>query len=69
VLWLSSGPAAQAVLDRTSAPSAFARTLQKLLMDRASDSLAAWLVVLALLGAVLAATGLVGRAVTGRRAG
>lgn len=66
VLWLSSGPAAQKVLDHTQAPSTFARTLQKLLMDRASDSLSAWLVVLALVGSVATVTGLVGRAVTGR---
>lgn len=68
LLWLVSGPAAQRVLDHTAAPSEFARTLQKLLVDRASDSLAAWLVVLAIVGGVVAVAGVVGRAVTGRAA-
>jgi hypothetical protein len=68
-LWLSSGPVTQEILDHTEAPSDFARTLQKLLVDRAADSLAAWLVVLAIVGGIIAAAGLVGQAVTGRRAG
>lgn len=68
LLWLVSGPAAQKVLDHTAAPSEFARTLQKLLVDRASDSLAGWLVLLAIAGGVVAVAGLVGRAVTGRTA-
>jgi hypothetical protein len=67
VLWLSSGPVTQKILDHTQAPSEFARTLQKLLVDRAAESLAAWLVVLAIIGGVVAVAGFVGRAVTGRR--
>jgi hypothetical protein len=67
VLWLSSGPVTQTALDHTQAPSEFARTLQKLLVDRAADSMAAWLVVLAVGGAVVAVAGLVGRALAGRR--
>lgn len=67
LLWLSSGPVTQEILDHTEAPSDFARTLQKLLVDRAADSLAAWLVVLAIVGGIMAVAGLVGRAVTGRR--
>lgn len=66
LLWLVSGPAAQRVLDHTAAPSEFARTLQKLLVDRASDSLGGWLVILAIVGGVVAVAGFVGRAVTGR---
>jgi hypothetical protein len=68
VLWLSSGPVTQKILDHTEAPSEFARTLQKLLVDRAAESLAAWLVILAVGGAIVAAAGIVGRAVTGRSA-
>jgi hypothetical protein len=68
LLWLASGPATQRVLDHTAAPSAFARTLQKLLVDRAAESMAVWLVLLAVAGVVLAVAGLVGRAVTARRA-
>ena len=67
ILWLSSGPVTQKILDHTEAPSEFARTLQKLLVDRAADSLDAWLVILAIGGAIAAVAGFVGRTVTGRR--
>ena len=67
LLWVTSGPVSQNILDHTEAPSEFARTLQKLLVDRAASSLDAWLVVLAILGGIVMVAGLVGRAVTGRR--
>ncbi len=67
LLWLSSGPVTQKILDHTQAPSEFARTLQKLLVDRAADSLDAWLVIIAIGGGILAVAGAVGRSVTGRR--
>lgn len=67
VLWLASGPVTQEILDHTEAPSEFARTLQKLLVDRAAESLDAWLVVLAIGGGIAAVAGVVGRVVTGRR--
>jgi hypothetical protein len=67
ILWLSSGPVTQKILDHTEAPSEFARTLQKLLVDRAADSLDAWLVILAIGGGIATVAGFVGRAVTGRR--
>lgn len=67
LLWLSSGPVTQKILDHTQAPSEFARTLQKLLVDRAADSLDAWLVILALGGGIVAVAGVVGHVVTGRR--
>ena len=67
VLWLSSGPVSQKILDHTQAPSEFARTLQKLLVDRAADSLDAWLVILALGGGIMAVAGVVGHVATGRR--
>lgn len=67
VLWLSSGPVTQKILDHTEAPSEFARTLQKLLVDRAADSLDAWLVILAIGGAIATVAGFVGRGVAGRR--
>ncbi|KRC65717.1 hypothetical protein ASE12_13710 [Aeromicrobium sp. Root236] len=67
LLWVTSGPVSQNILDHTEAPSEFARTLQKLLVDRAASSLDAWLVVLAILGGIVTVAGLVGRAVTGRR--
>jgi hypothetical protein len=66
-LWLSSGPVTQKILDHTEAPSEFARTLQKLLVDRAADSLDAWLVILAIGGGIAAVAGVVGRSVIGRR--
>jgi hypothetical protein len=67
VLWLTSGPVTQSILDHTEAPSEFARTLQKLLVDRAADSLDAWLVILAIGGGIVAIAGVVGHVVTGRR--
>ncbi len=68
LLWLSSGPVSQAILDHTEAPSEFARTLQKLLVDRAASSLDAWLVILAIGGGIVAIAGFVGRTVTARAA-
>lgn len=68
VLWLTSGPVTQAILDHTEAPSEFARTLQKLLVDRAADSLDAWLVILAIGGGIVAIAGAVGHTAIGRRA-
>jgi hypothetical protein len=65
LLWLTSGPVTQEILDHTEAPSEFARTLQKLLVDRAADSLDAWLVVLAVGGGILAVAGVVARTVAG----
>ncbi|MBC7633692.1 hypothetical protein [Aeromicrobium sp.] len=67
-LRLVSSVAAPRILDQTEAPSAFARTLQKLLVDRASDSLATWLLWVAAGGAVLVVVGVAGRAVLGRSA-
>jgi len=66
LLWLTSGPVTQNILDHTEAPSEFARTLQKLIVDRAASSLDAWLVVLAVGGGIVAVAGLVGRAAVGR---
>jgi hypothetical protein len=67
LLWLVSGPVTQEILDHTEAPSEFARTLQKLLVDRAAGSLDAWLVILAIAGGIVTVAGLVGRTVTARR--
>ncbi|MCW2831804.1 MAG: hypothetical protein JWP31_2496 [Aeromicrobium sp.] len=66
VLWLLSGPVSQQVLDHTAAPSEFARTLQKLLVDRAASSLDGWLLWIAVAGAAAAAAGLVARVAAGR---
>lgn len=60
-LRLASGYGIPGVLDRAPAPSEFARTLQKLLVDRAADSLAGWLLWVAVGGGVAIAVGLVGR--------
>ena len=54
------------ILDRTDAPSSFARTLQKLLADRAADSLGTWLLWIALGGAVVFVVGLFFRVISGR---
>lgn len=67
LLWLTSGPVTQSILDHTEAPSEFARTLQKLLVDRAADSLDAWLVIVAIIGGIAAVAGVVGHLAIGRR--
>ncbi|GAA3518978.1 hypothetical protein GCM10022234_13120 [Aeromicrobium panaciterrae] len=55
------------ILDRTPAPSGFARTLQKLLADRAADSLAQWLLWAAIAGAAAIVVGVLLRVSTGKR--
>lgn len=55
------------ILDRTDAPSEFARTLQKLLADRAAESLGVWLAGVAVGGAAAMVLGLLGRLASGRR--
>lgn len=54
------------ILDRTQAPSSFARTLQKLLADRAADSLGQWLLWLAVAGGAAIGVGLLLRVTSGR---
>jgi hypothetical protein len=54
------------ILDRTKAPSSFARTFQKLLADRAADSLGTWLLWIALGGAAVLVVGLFFRIISGR---
>ncbi|MCW2769390.1 MAG: hypothetical protein JWR27_823 [Aeromicrobium sp.] len=66
VLRVASSVITPKVLDRTEGQTGFARTLQKLLADRASDSLAQWLTSIAVCGAVAAVVGLAGRVITGR---
>jgi hypothetical protein len=68
LLWIASNIAAPRIIDHTAAPSQFARTFQKLLVDRAADSLDVWLLWIAVGGAAVAVVGLAGRAVTGRSA-
>lgn len=65
LLWLASNIAAPRVLDHVDAPSEFARTLQKLLVDRAAASLDAWLLWIAVGGAALALGGFIVRASAG----
>ncbi len=55
------------ILDRTPAPSGFARTLQKLLADRAADSLAQWLLWIAIAGGAAIVIGLFLRVSGGRK--
>lgn len=54
------------ILDRTDAPSSFARTLQKLLAERAADSLGQWLLWMAIGGGAAVVTGLLLRVTAGR---
>jgi hypothetical protein len=66
VLRLASSHLVPSILDRTDAPSSFARTLQKLLADRAADSLGTWLLWIAIGGAVAIVVGLLLRMVSDR---
>lgn len=54
------------IIDETRGTTEFAQSFQKLLVDRASDSLSGWLVWVAAAGAAAVAVGLVGRLVAGR---
>jgi hypothetical protein len=54
------------ILDRTPAPSGFARTLQKLLADRAADSLAQWLLWVGIAGIAAIVVGALLRVSTGK---
>jgi hypothetical protein len=65
ILRLVSSHLAPSILDRTPASSSFARTLQKLLADRAADSLGTWLLWIAIGGAVAIVVGLLLRVVSG----
>jgi len=49
------------ILDSTGGPSSFARTLQKLLADRASDSLSGWLTWITIGGVAMIVVGIFGR--------
>jgi len=66
VLFLGTGLALPEVLDRTPARSSFAREMRDLLVDRASDSLNAWLLWTALVGGVVLVLALLGRALPRR---
>jgi hypothetical protein len=66
ILRIAASHLVPGVLDRTDAPSSFARTLQKLLADRAADSLGTWLLWIALGGAVVLVVGLFFRVISGR---
>lgn len=58
VLLVVTGWALPEVLDRTPARTPFARQMRDLLVDRASDSLDQWLIVIAVVGGVLLVAGL-----------
>lgn len=66
LLRAASGYAVPNIIDKTPAPSGFARTLQKLLADRAADSFAQMLLWVAIVGAVAVIVGVLLRLSTGR---
>ncbi len=68
VLRAATGYGVPNILERTPAPSGFARTLQQLLADRAADSLAQLLLWFGVAGAVAIVVGLAARISGGRRA-
>ncbi len=64
LLRAASGYAVPNILDKTPAPSGFARTLQKLLADRAADSFAQMLLWVAIAGAAAIVVGVLLRVST-----
>ena len=66
VLLAGTGLALPEVLDRTPAPTPFAREMRDLLVDRASDSLNQWLLWTAVIGAVVLVIAGLGRAIPRR---
>ncbi len=69
VLRVATEIVAPRLVDRAQDSSAFSRTIQELLIDRASASLATWLGWIALAGAAAVVVGIVGRLVAGAPAG
>lgn len=67
VLMLATSRGVPEVLDRAPAETPLATTMRDLLVARATESLDAWLLVLAAVGGVVAVTGLLARLVAGRR--
>ncbi len=66
LLRAATGYAVPNILDKTPAPSGFARTLQKLLADRAADSFAHMLLWVALVGAAAIVVGVMLRVSTSK---
>ena len=66
VLWLLAAEVAPRFVDETSTASEFARSLQRLLIDRGADSLTGWLEPLAMIGCAAVLLGLAGHVVSGR---
>ncbi len=67
VLRVATEIVAPQAVDRAEGLSSFAQQVQKLLVERAADSLSVWLEQIALVGAVALVAGLLGRIVVGFR--
>lgn len=67
VLRVATEIAAPRAVDRVETLSPFARAVQKLLVERAADSLSVWLEQIALVGSVALLAGLLGRIAAGFR--
>jgi hypothetical protein len=67
VLRVATEVVAPKAVDRAETLSPFAREVQRLLVERAADSLSAWLEQIALVGAAALLAGLLGRIVAGFR--
>jgi hypothetical protein len=66
LLLAGTGLALPEVLDRTPAPTPFAREMRDLLVDRASDSLNEWLLWILVIGGVVLVLSALGRALPSR---
>jgi hypothetical protein len=67
VLWSATSVVAPILIDRAEGSSPFAKTLQRLLVDRASESLIGWLEPIAWTGLAAVVVGLVGHLVARRQ--
>lgn len=68
VLWAGTSVVAPMLIDRAQGSSPFAKTFQRLLVDRASESLIAWLEPIAWTGLAAVVLGLIGHLVARRQA-
>ncbi|MET1037956.1 MAG: hypothetical protein ABW075_06750 [Aeromicrobium sp.] len=66
-LWSATTVVSPMLIDGFEDSTEFAKSLQKLLVDRAADSLATWLTPMAWAGAAATVVGLLGHAVASRR--
>lgn len=66
VLWLLADEVAPRLADESSSASEFAKSVQRLLIDRGAESLMGWLEPMAMIGCAAVLLGLAGHVISGR---